>query len=92
MEISIPNSHMGDVTGDLTGRRGRVLGADVLGDDQAIVRAAVPLSEVTNYASQLKSMTAGQGGFTMELSGYEPAPAHVQQRVAAEFQPAVEED
>ena len=87
LEVSIPNSNMGDITGDLSGKRGRIQGTDMLPGDMAVVKAKVPLSEVTNYQSQLKSVTSGQGTYTMELSHYEPVPPNVQQQIVAAHKP-----
>ncbi|MEX2387830.1 MAG: hypothetical protein WD534_08125, partial [Phycisphaeraceae bacterium] len=76
---------------DLSGKRGRIMGTDIEGD-QAVIKAVVPMAEVSNYQSQLKSVTGGQGSFTMQLSHYDPVPAHVQGQVVAAYQPRVEED
>ncbi|MFW6033049.1 MAG: elongation factor G, partial [Phycisphaeraceae bacterium] len=92
LEVTIPEQHMGDITGDLSGKRGRILGTDMLGGGQVMIKALVPLSEVANYQSQLKSVTGGQGSYTMELSHYDPVPAHVQQQIAAEYNPKEEEE
>lgn len=86
VEVTAPSAHMGDITGDLAGRHGRIQGTDVLPGDMALIDALVPLSEVNTYASQLKSMTAGQGSFTMELSHYDPVPAHLQEKIAAGYE------
>lgn len=92
IEVTAPNDYMGDITADISGKRGRILGTDVLPGDQCAIRAAVPLSEVLNYASQLKSMTAGQGSFTMDYSHDEQAPPNVQQEIVAAFKGHGEED
>jgi len=76
---------MGDITGDLAGRRGRIEGQDMLAGNMVVIKAAVPLSEVTQYNSQLKSVTGGQGSYSMELSHYEPTPPNVQQQVIAQY-------
>ncbi|MFW6060502.1 MAG: elongation factor G [Phycisphaeraceae bacterium] len=90
MEVTAPNDYMGDITGDLSGKRGRILGTEMLAGGQAMIRAIVPLSEVSNYQSQLKSMTGGQGNFTMELSHYDPAPSHIQEQIVAQHKPKAE--
>jgi elongation factor G len=92
MEVTVPNSAMGDVTGDLSGKRGRIQGTDILPGDMAIIRAIVPLAEVSNYQGQLKSVTGGQGTFTMDLSHYDPVPNHVTQQIVAEYKPKPDED
>ncbi len=92
MELTVPNSAMGDVTGDLSGKRGRIQGTDMLPGDMAIIRAIVPLAEVSNYQGQLKSVTGGQGSYTMDLSHYDPVPSHVQQQIVAEYKPQHDDD
>ncbi len=92
MEVTVPSSAMGDVTGDLSGKRGRIQGTDMLPGDMAMIRAIVPLAEVSNYQGQLKSVTGGQGTFSMELSHYDPVPTHVAQQIIAEYKPKPDED
>lgn len=75
MEIVVPSGNMGDVMGDITSRRGRVTGMDTRGRN-TVITASVPLAEVQRYAPELKGMTGGKGGFTMQLEGYEEVPAH----------------
>ena len=82
IEITVPGTLMGDITGDLNGRRGRILGMDSLGDMQ-IIRAQVPLGEVSNYSTELKSITGGEGSYTLSFSHYDVVPSHVAQQVAA---------
>lgn len=85
IEITAPADNMGDITGDMASRRGRVSGQDMLPGGMILIKAQVPLSEVTQYNSQLKSVTAGQGSYSMELSHYEPIPPNVQQQVVAQY-------
>lgn len=92
MEVTIPEDKMGTITGDLSGKRGRIQGTDMLPGGLAVVKAQAPLSEVMQYQSQLKSVTGGQGSFVMEFSHYEPAPPQVQQAVAAAYKPHPEEE
>jgi len=92
IEVAVPSGFLGDITGDLSGKRGRILGTDMLAGDQSLVTAVVPLAEVSNYQSQLKSVTGGAGSYTMELAGYEPVPPHVQEQIVAQYQPRQEED
>lgn len=84
LTISIPDEYMGDVIGDLSSRRGKVLGSDSLAGITEI-KANVPMNEVLRYAPDLRSMTGGQGLFTMEFSHYEEAPAPVIEKVTAEY-------
>lgn len=85
MEITVPADNMGDITGDLSSRRGRVTGQDMLAGGMITIKAQVPLSEVANYNSQLKSVTGGQGSYSMELSHYEPTPPNIQQQVIDQY-------
>lgn len=87
IEITIPNKYMGDITGDLSGKRGRVQSTDVIAADMCTIRAIAPLGELQSYSSQLKSMTAGTGSFVMEYSHDEQTPHHVQAEVVAAFKP-----
>jgi elongation factor G len=82
VEVSIPIPFVGDIMGDLSSRRGRVQSSDAKGSIQAI-RAQVPMSEMLEYASQLTSITGGQGEFHMEFSHYEEAPSHVRDKVVS---------
>lgn len=83
--VSIPDNYMGDVIGDLSSRRGKVLGSDSQAGITEI-KAHVPMSEVLRYAPDLRSMTGGQGVFTMEFDHYEEAPQPVVDKVVAEYQ------
>ena len=94
IEIVVPDSAMGDITGDLSSRRGQVTGTDNLAGSQMVVKGVVPLSELDGYAGRLKAITQGHGSYAMELSHYEPVPPPVQQQLAADFKGKrkVEED
>ncbi len=83
LEITVPAQYMGDIAGDLSGRRGRILGQDMLPGNIAVIRAMVPLAEVIQYNSQLRSVTGGQGSYTMELAQYDPVPGNIQQQIVA---------
>ncbi len=85
MEISCPAASMGDVTGDLSSRRGQVTGTRTLQADSLAVVGLAPLVELDGYAARLKSITGGQGGFTMALSHYEQAPPALQQQLATDY-------
>ena len=87
MTVTIPDEYMGDVIGDLSSRRGKVLGSDSQGGITEL-KANVPMSEVLRYAPDLRSMTGGQGVFTMEFDHYEEAPQPVVDKVVAEHQAA----
>jgi elongation factor G len=83
---------MGDVTGDLVSKRGRITGNTTLTNQRVSVKALVPLSELDGYQSRLKSLTGGQGMYTVELSGYEAVPPRRQQELVQAFRPKVVED
>jgi len=91
IEVTIPTKYMGDISADLSGRRGRIQG---MGSEagQQIIQAQVPLAEVANYSTQLRSMTGGEGSYTMEFSHYEPVPSNVQQDVVAKAKRPAEDD
>ena len=82
MEITVPEDGLGDVMGDLNGRRGRVLGMDSQGKYQVIM-AQAPMSEVLTYALDLNAMTGGRGKFQMEHSHFEEVPAQLAEKVIA---------
>jgi elongation factor G len=92
MEVTVPEDKMGAITGDLSGKRGRIQGTDVLPGGIAQIKATAPLAEVMQYQSQLKSVTGGQGSFVMELSHYEPMPPQIQQVIAGQYKPKAEEE
>ncbi|MBW1887971.1 MAG: elongation factor G, partial [Deltaproteobacteria bacterium] len=83
MEIITPEENMGDIMGDLNGRRGRVSGMDSQGKYQ-VIKAQVPLAEVLQYALDLNSITGGRGTFRMEQSHYEEVPAQLAEKVIAQ--------
>ena len=85
VEIVVPDSAMGDITGDLSSRRGQVTGTDNLAGGAMVVKGVVPLSELDGYAGRLKAMTQGQGSYAMELSHYQAVPPGVQATLASEF-------
>ena len=85
LAVSVPDEYMGDVIGDLSSRRGKVLGSDSqVGITE--IKAHIPMSEVLRYAPELRSITGGQGVFTMEFDHYEEAPQPVVDKVVAEHQ------
>jgi len=91
MDITVPAEHMGDIVSDLTGRRGRIQGQDVLPGNMALIQAQAPLAEVMMYDSQLRSVTGGRGSYTMDFSHYEPVPGNVQQQIIAQTRKEKEE-
>ena len=82
VEIAAPSANMGDIAGDMSSRRGQVSGTDTLAADMLAIKGHAPLAELADYQTRLKSITAGQGSFSIELSHYEPVPATVQKQLA----------
>ncbi len=76
VEVIVPESHLGDVTGHLSSRRGKISGLEQLRGDR-VVKAKVPLSEMFGYATQLRSLTQGRGVFSMQLARYERVPEKI---------------
>lgn len=83
MEITVPADKLGDISSDLTSRRGRMEGMEGAPGGFQILHAKAPLAEVMTYARSLSSMTGGQGSFTMELSHYEQVPSNEQAKIVA---------
>lgn len=81
LEVSVPASAQGDVLGDLNSRRGRVLGTEAGQGDVQVVIALVPTSEVTRYATDLRSLTGGRGRFSMRHDRYEVVPAQLVEKI-----------
>jgi len=84
VEVVVPEEFMGDVIGDISSRRGKVLGMDTRPAAQAI-DARVPLAQMFGYATDLRSMTQGRATYTMQFSHYEPVPAAVAEGIMAKF-------
>jgi elongation factor G len=82
VEITAPEPRMGDIAGDISARRGQINGTETAAQGTVAIKAQVPLSELTNYQARLKSVTAGQGSYSIELSHYEPVPPNVQKELA----------
>jgi elongation factor G len=92
IEIVTPDSAMGDITGDLSSRRGQVTGTGNLAGGMMLVQGVVPLAELEGYSGRLKAITQGSGSYTMELADYQPVPPAVQQQLAAAYKRKDEED
>ncbi|MGE5552280.1 MAG: elongation factor G [Bacteroidota bacterium] len=84
MEIVVPDQYMGDVIGDITKKRGRVLGMEPTGNGLQMVKAQAPQAEVFRYAIDLRSMTQGRGSFRMTFDHYEEVPANLAEAIIAE--------
>ncbi len=86
IEIVVPENAIGDLTGDLSGRRGHITGTDGRGHGMAAITGEVPLAELNDYQSRLKSLTGGQGSYSIEFSHYAAVPGNIQQQLASRFQ------
>jgi elongation factor G len=85
VEVTTPDAYLGDVMGDLSARRGHILGTDVGADGGTRVRAVVPQAELHLYATALHSMTHGHASIARRFHGYEPVPGDAAQKVVAEY-------
>ena len=81
VEVTIPESYMGDIIGDLNSRRGRIDGMEAVGGAQ-VVRAFVPLSQMFGYATDMRSRTQGRGTYSMEFDHYEEVPRSIAEEIA----------
>jgi len=91
VDVTVPDSVMGDITGNLAGRRARISGTETLRGGQVTIRADLPLSSLSDYHTELKSLTQGQGTYTMEFSHYDPVPSNVQQELVKAYKAKDEE-
>jgi elongation factor G len=92
IEIVAPEAAIGDLTGDLSSRRGHITGTNPRPGGTASITGEVPLAEIIDYASRLKSLTGGQGAYSIEFARHAQVPPQVQQKLAAAFRPQEEED
>jgi elongation factor G len=92
LHITVPVGNVGDVSSDLSGRRGQMVGMDSAGGGMTTVEATAPLAEVMTYARTLSSMTGGQGSYTMEFSRYDVVPPNVQQQIISKAKIKVDEE
>ncbi len=83
VEVYTPEAYMGDIMGNLNGRRGKLQGMEQKGSLR-IIKALVPMAEMLDFEPTLTSITGGRGSFLMEFSNYEEVPAHIQQKIIAE--------
>jgi len=90
VEVTVPEDYTGDVMGDLSSRRGKIAGMDPDGRNQ-IIRAAIPQAELYQYAVDLRSMTQGQGVYSLEFARYEEVPFDAAQKIIAQAQKEKEE-
>lgn len=84
LKVLVPGDNMGDIMGDVTKRRGRVLGMNPAEDGLQEIEAEVPISEMSDFSTALRSITQGRGSFTLEFARYEEAPQPIVQKVIEE--------
>ena len=92
IEITGPNDAVGDLSGDLSGRRGHITGTENRSSGMSAISGEVPLAEITEFQSRLKSLTGGQGSYTIEFSRYAQVPPTVQSQMADKYKLHEDED
>jgi elongation factor G len=92
IEIAAPDKFMGDLTSDLSGKRGQVTGTDSAGGELTTIKGMAPLSELADYQTRLKSVTGGQGSYSIDFSHYAPVPPHTQAQLVSKHRQPVEEE
>jgi elongation factor G len=92
IEIAAPDKFMGDLASDLSGKRGHVTGTDSGAGDMTAIKGQVPLSELSDYQTRLKSVTGGQGSYSVDFSHYAPVPPHTQAQLVSRHKQPVEEE
>ncbi len=94
MEITVivPEEFMGDITGDLNSRRGRILGMEPIGGGLQKIRALVPEAEILRYATDLRSMTGGRGSFDLKFSHYDEVPEYIAKEIIAAYEKSKTEE
>jgi len=92
IEIAAPDKFMGDLASDLSGKRGQVTGTDNAGGELTTIKGMAPLSELSDYQTRLKSVTGGQGSYSIDFSHYAPVPPHTQAQLVSKHKQPVEEE
>ena len=92
IQITVPENCIGDVTGDISSKRGQVSGTQPQPGGSVAVTGQVPLSELDGYSSRLKSISGGQGSYSVEFSHYEAVPPNVQQQLVTQHKAPAQED
>ena len=90
--ITVPSATMGDITADLSGKRGRISNTEAMAGGFTSISGTVPLSELDNYQSRLKSFTVGTGPFSIEFSHYAQVQPRIQTELASAYKPKEEDD
>lgn len=84
--VTVPSEFMGDISGDLNSRRGRLLGMDAIGGGRQVIRALVPEAEILRYSTDLRSMTQGRGSYELKFSHYEEVPEHIAKEIITAYE------
>jgi elongation factor G len=92
LEVTVPDAMIGTITGDISSHRGQITGTRALSPGVQVVLAIQPLSELQDYQTRLKSITGGQGSYSIELSHYEPVPAHTQAELIKQYKVHAKEE
>jgi len=92
VEIATPDKFMGDLTSDLSGKRGQITGTDSTGGEMTTIKGQAPLSELADYQTRLKSVTGGQGSYSFDFSHYAPVPPHTQAQLVSKHKQPEEEE
>lgn len=92
LKVTMPDEYMGDVSGDLNKRRGRILGMNPVEDGEQQIEAEVPMGEMSSYVIDLRSMTQGRGSFSLKFLRYEEVPQMNQAKIIEEAKKAAEEE
>ncbi|MDW8480030.1 MAG: elongation factor G [Xanthomonadales bacterium] len=92
VDVTVPAELVGEITGSLAAKRGRINGTDSLRGGEIVVKAQAPLAELAEFSNELKALTAGRGRYVIEFSHYDPVPAQIQKRLVEAFRPRTEED
>ena len=86
LSVTVPEEYAGAIMGDISTRRGRIVGTDAAESGETIIKVRVPYAEVLSYTKDLRSITRGSGSYDLELDGYEQAPFDVQKKLIAEYE------
>lgn len=84
--VTVPSEFMGDISGDMNSRRGRLLGMDAVGGGRQVIKALVPEAEILRYSTELRSMTQGRGSYDLKFSHYDEVPEHVAKELVAAYE------
>ena len=92
IDIHVPDRHVGDITGSLSSKRARIHGTDAQDSGELLIKGQVPLAEIADFQTELRSLTGGKGRYMIEFSHYDPVPPTVQRKLIDEYRPRAEED